>query len=100
MGSGYEHPQLHLAQYHLERGEGPRARRVVERCAARVVEADTPDVVRGLVLYNLACFQATHDELERARETLERALELYPGPHLREFAATDPDLAGLRIPTT
>jgi hypothetical protein len=96
MGSAYEHLQVHLAQYHIERGNVPEARRIHERSVARVVEADTPPALKGLVLYNLACFLALRDELEQAAAALERALALYPTSYLVEFARTDPDLAALR----
>lgn len=96
MGSAYEHLQLHLAQHHIERGDLAAARSVHERSVARVVEADTPPALRGLVLYNLACFRALHGELELAEETLRQALVLYPTPYLAKFAHTDPDLAALR----
>jgi hypothetical protein len=96
MGSAYEHLQLHLAQYQVERGNLPEARHIHERSVARVVEADTPAALKGLVLYNLACFRALHGELEQAEADLERALTLYPTPYLGEFARTDPDLAALR----
>ncbi len=100
MGSSYEHAQVHLAQFHLERGDVVQARRICERWTARVVEARAPDAMKGVALYNLACFQATHDELERAGANLERALALYPGPRLREFSLTDPDLVALRDRST
>lgn len=96
MGSAYEHLQLHLAQYRLERGDLSEARRIHERSVARVLEADTPPALKGLVLYNLACFLALHGDLEQARSRLDSALALYPTPLLAEFSSTDPDLAALR----
>lgn len=96
MGSAYEHLQLHLAQYQIERGDLPEARRIHERSVARVVDAETPPALKGLVLYNLACFHCLHGELALARANLERALELDPTGHLAKFARTDPDLAPLR----
>lgn len=65
------------------------------RWVARVVQAETLDVMKGSVLYNLACFQATPGELEQAGANLDRALAIYPGSHLRELSRTDPDLAAL-----
>lgn len=96
MGSAYEHLQLHLAQYHIERGNLPEARHIHERSAARVVDADTPPALEGLVLYNLACFHSLHGDLHDARVALDRALALYPTSRLAEFARTDPDLIPLR----
>jgi uncharacterized protein DUF1706 len=96
MGASYEHAQQHLAQFHVDRGDLPRATRIQELWVARVMEAETPPEMRGLALYNLACFQATHDQRERAVATLERALAIHPGSRLADFATTDPDLAALR----
>jgi uncharacterized damage-inducible protein DinB len=95
-GSAYEHALAHLAQYHVERGDRLAARRIQEGWVARVLEAETPDPVRGEALYNLACFQALDGDVDTAAVTLERAFASYPTPHLRELARTDPDLAELR----
>jgi hypothetical protein len=53
-----------------------------------------PDLLKGHVLYNLACYYATHSELEKAGPALQQAFTLYPAS--REFALTDPDLVALR----
>jgi hypothetical protein len=87
---------VQLSQYHVERGDPPEARRIHERSVARVVDAEAPPALAGVVLYNLACFYALHQEPEQARATLDRALGLYPTPRLAEWARTDPDLAALR----
>jgi predicted Zn-dependent protease len=44
--------------------------------------------------YNLACYECTLGNLDLARLHLEKSFEL--DKNLREFAKTDPDLAGLR----
>jgi len=93
MGNCYEHTQIHLAQYLLDRRENAGALEIYEIWTSRVVEAVIPDTLKGYMLYNLACFYATHGQLEKARPTLQQALILYPG--LREFALTDPDLVAL-----
>lgn len=94
MGNCYEHTQIHLAQYLLDRHEPVRALEIYEVWARRVLEASVPDPLKGYILYNLACFYATHHELEKAGSALQQALTLYPT--LREFALTDPDLVTLR----
>ena len=48
----------------------------------------------GVVLYDLACFEALAGQVTKAAAHLERALELEPG--LRPSAELDPDLAALR----
>ena len=67
---------------------------IYDTWASRVVDAEVPAGLKGLVLYNWACFDATHGRVERALPSLRQALELHPG--YREFAETDPDLAALR----
>jgi hypothetical protein len=97
MGSSYEHAQQHLAQFHLDRGDLLGATQVQELWVARVVQTDTPPAMKGLSLYNLACFQATHEQVEKATASLAEALAIYPGPRLKEFSLTDPDLIALRL---
>lgn len=96
MGFCYEHAQQHFAQYYLDRDRDdfPRARRCYEVWAERVVQAEVPEPLKGYVLYNLACFYATHAELEQASTTFRQACTLYPS--LKELARTDPDLVALR----
>ncbi len=94
MGNCYEHTQQHLAQYALDRHDLERAIETYETWASRVVEAEVPDPLKGTVLYNLACFYATHNRLEQAKSPLQQAFTQYPAT--REFALTDPDLIALR----
>lgn len=96
MGNCYEHTQQHLAQYCLDRHDLPRATRLYESWADRVVQTEAPATLKGIVLYNLACFYATHTRLEEAAEILPQALAL--APYLKEWSLSDPDLAALRHP--
>lgn len=95
MGNCYEHTQNHLAQYLLDRREDARAQAIYEKWAGSVVEAGVPDLLKGYTLYNLACFYATHGQVEIARPALRQAFALYP--EVREFALTDPDLVALGL---
>jgi tetratricopeptide (TPR) repeat protein len=95
MGNCYEHTQQHLAQYSLDRHDPERAINTYEIWANRVIEAEPPEDLKGVILYNLACFYATHSRLEQAVPALHRAFMLYPT--LKEFARTDPDLVALRL---
>jgi len=94
LGNCYEHTRDHLAQYYLDHGDAKTATELYERWTERVVGSVAPDHVKGIVLYNLACFYATHAPLEKAASALPEALRL--APHLREWSRTDPDLAELR----
>jgi tetratricopeptide (TPR) repeat protein len=94
MGYCYEHTQQHLVQYSLDRYDLERAINTYEAWARRVIKAEVPDPLKGSIFYNLACFYATHSQLEKARSVLQQAITLYSS--LREFALTDPDLIALR----
>lgn len=94
MGNCYEHTQIHLAQYLLDRHEDARALAIYEVWAKRVIEAGVPATLKGYILYNLSCFYATHNQLEKTRPILQQAFTLCPT--FREFALSDPDLAALR----
>ena len=95
MGNCYEHAQNHLAQYSVDRDDLERALDTYEIWAKRVLEAGVPETLKGYVLYNLACFYATHSRLEKAWAPLQQAFTLYP--HTKEFALTDPDLVELHL---
>lgn len=94
LGSCYEHGQEHLTQYYSDRHDLPRATEIREKCASRVIEAEVPDRVKGAFLYNLACFYAQQNRLEKAAALLLEALTL--APDLKEWSKSDPDLVALR----
>ncbi|GLV58637.1 hypothetical protein KDH_54670 [Dictyobacter sp. S3.2.2.5] len=94
MGSCYEHTQIHLGYYLTERHNAQRAREIHEEWTGSVINREeAPDALKGNLLYNLACFYATHSYMEEARATLQQGVAL--DPQNEEFARTDPDLAGL-----
>ena len=94
MGNCYEHTQIHLGSYFLERHDLLRAAQVYESWASNIVEAEVPSLLKGNILYNLACFYALNDQLEKAATSLARALKL--APELKEWSLKDPDLDALR----
>ena len=94
MGNCYEHTQIHLGSYLLERHDLARATNVYEVWFSKLVEAEVLSPLKGNILYNLACFYALHDQLEKAATSLERALEL--APELKEWSLKDADLDALR----
>ena len=51
---------------YLDRGDLAHATELYERWTERVVVTAAPDPIKGIVLYNLACFYATHGQLEKA----------------------------------
>jgi tetratricopeptide (TPR) repeat protein len=94
LGRCYEHDQEHLAQYYLDRHDLPQARKIREDCANRVIQAEVPEWVKGSFLYNLACFYAQLNQIEKAAALLQEALTL--APRLKERSKNDPELVALR----
>jgi tetratricopeptide (TPR) repeat protein len=94
LGGCYEHDQEHLVQYYADRHNLPRAMEIREKCANRVMQAEVPAWVKGWFLYNLACFYALQNQVEKAASRLQEALTL--APELKEQSQSDPDLAALR----
>ena len=93
LGGCYEHDQEHLAQYYSDRHNLPRAIEIRENCVNRIMQAELPEWVKGSFLYNLACFYAQQNQLEKAASLLEKAVTL--APQLKERSKSDPDLAAL-----
>lgn len=94
IGSCYEHDQEHLAQYYADRHDLPRVMQIREKCANRIMQAEVPAWVKGWFLYNLACFYAQQNQLEKAAALLPEALTF--APDLQEWSKSDPDLVALR----
>lgn len=94
LGSCYEHNQEHLAQYYYDHHNLPQAIQIRENCANRIIQAEVPEWVKGSFLYNLACFYAQQNYLEKAASLLQEALTL--APRLTERSKSDPELVALR----
>jgi Protein of unknown function (DUF1706) len=94
MGSSFDHAANHLSQYSADRGDSERAISTYAEWASHVTGPEMPGFLRGFALYNLACFYATHDQVELARPPLREAFELFPAG--REIAKNDSDLDALR----
>ncbi len=90
----YEHIPVHLAQYLAEHGEPAEAIPLYEAWNDKVLAATLPDLLRGILLYNRACFYTTHQRVSQAQAVLEEAFSFAPG--MREFSLTDSDLEALR----
>jgi hypothetical protein len=58
------------------------------------VQAEVPEWVKGWFLYNLACFYAQQNQLEKAAALLQEAVT--PAPGLKERSKSNPELVALR----
>ncbi len=94
LGNCYEHDQEHIVQYYADRHDLPRAIEIREKCANRIMQSAVPEWIKGWFVYNLACFYARHDQLEKAATHLQKALTL--APDLKEQSLSDPELVALR----
>jgi tetratricopeptide (TPR) repeat protein len=94
VGNGYWHPQAHIAQFYVERGDLPRATRFQELVTETLGQFGDDVTPRGVALYNLACFYAITGQHDRALKLLPEALRLQPD--LVEWSKEDPDFVSLR----
>lgn len=94
MAWGYAHPLEHIAQYYLDRDNLEQATHIREALVEQMLQASMPDTAKGIELYNLACFYATHNILNKVLNKLLQALRFCP--HLKEWALNDPDLVVVR----
>jgi tetratricopeptide (TPR) repeat protein len=93
VGNGYWHPESHIAQCYVDRGDLPRATRLQEELTEQLGRHGDQLVPRGEALYNLACFYATSGQADRALALLPEALRLLPD--VVEWSKEDPDLISL-----
>lgn len=94
LGAAYAPPLEQLAHYALDQRDLARSTQMQELLVEQVMRENVPDSAKGLALYNLACYYATHNMVEKAPDKLREALCFYP--HLREWALNDPDLLRVR----
>ena len=93
VGNGFWHPESHIAQCYIERGDLPRATRMQEELTKQLARYDDQLVPRGEALYNLACFYASNGQADQALALLPEALRLQPD--VVEWSKEDPDLVPL-----
>jgi tetratricopeptide (TPR) repeat protein len=90
---GYGHPQMHLAQYHVEHGNLTRAIEIREALLPVRLSLDDLPSTRGKALYNLAGFYATIGYPEKALALLREALRF--DATLFELSKHDADFTNL-----
>lgn len=94
VGTGYNHPLVHLSEFYQSQGDRRRAGDLIGELARSTEPLDDAPVWKGVVRYNLACMHALKGENEAAVGELARALALNPA--LTEWSQQDPDLDGIR----
>jgi tetratricopeptide (TPR) repeat protein len=93
VGNGFWHPESHIAQCYIDRGDLPRATRMQEQLTEQLGQYGDQLVPRGEALYNLACFYAVNGLADQALALLPESLRLQPS--LVEWSKEDPDLVSL-----
>ncbi|HEU5100701.1 MAG TPA: DinB family protein, partial [Roseiflexaceae bacterium] len=93
VGNGIWHPQAHMAQFYVDRGELPRATRLQEELTEQIGQFGDHLTSRGEALYNLACFYSSSGQIDKALALLPEALRLRPD--LIEWSKEDADLVSL-----
>jgi tetratricopeptide (TPR) repeat protein len=93
VGNGVWHPQAHMAQFYVDRGDLPRATRLQEQLTELIGPYGDELTSRGEALYNLACFYSTSGQFDKALALLPEALRLRPD--LLEWSKEDTDLVPL-----
>lgn len=93
VSNGFWHPEAHIAQCYIDRGDLPRATRMQEALIELLGQYGDQMSPRGEALYNLACFYATSGNTARSLELLPEALRLQPD--LVEWSKEDSDLVSL-----
>ena len=91
IGNGFTHPEAHLAQLYVERGQREHANQVQLEVTA-LLEAIPEE--RKAARYNLACYYALSGQ--KAQALAELAQALTTNPDLIEWSKQDSDLNSLR----
>ena len=93
VGNGFWHPESHIAQCYIDRGDLPRATRLQEDLTEQLGQYGDQLAPRGEALYNLACFYAVSGQADQALALLPEALRLQPD--LVAWSKEDADLIPL-----
>ena len=94
VGTGFNHPMIHLSDYHKQQGDLQRAGVVLGEMAEAVRDLDDSPMWEGVVRYNLACHYTLLGRKDQAIEELRLALTA--NPDLIPWSKEDADLAPLR----
>jgi tetratricopeptide (TPR) repeat protein len=92
--NSYSHPRIHLAQYHIDRGDRRQADEIYEEAATQLRRAEAPPHILGAMLLNLAGARAMQGRPDEALDLLEEGLPMRTD--LIEPVATEADFASLR----
>ena len=90
----YTHPVIHLADWHIKRGNPARAAEMYQEMTGRLTSLDDSPEWQGTIRYNNACSFSLLGDKETAINELREALKLNPG--LTDWSQKDPDFEPIR----
>jgi tetratricopeptide (TPR) repeat protein len=94
VGNIYTHPVIHLAEWHIKRGNPARAAEMYQEMTRQLISLDDGPAWQGTIRYNNACSFSLLGDKETAINELREALKLNPG--LTEWSRQDPDFEPIR----
>lgn len=94
LGNIYMHPIVHLAEWHIKRGNPARAAEMYQEMTRQVIRLDDSPAWQGTIRYNNACSFSLLGDRETAINELREALKLNPG--LMEWSRQDTDFEPIR----
>jgi len=94
VGNVYTHPILHLADWHIKKGEATRAAEMYQEMTGLLSDLDDSPDWKGTIRYNLACSYSLAGDKEKAIRELGEALNM--NPTLIEWSKQDPDFEPIR----
>jgi tetratricopeptide (TPR) repeat protein len=92
--NSYSHPRIHLAGYHLDRGDTRRGHEIFEEAAAELRRVEATPHILGAALCNLAGARVAQGRFDEALNLLEEALPMRTD--LVPYVGTDADFEKLR----
>ena len=94
VGTVYTHPILHLADWHIKKGEAARAASMYQEMTSLLSGLDDSPDWQGTIRYNLACSFSLLGQTEKAINELREALKM--NPTLTDWSKQDPDFEPIR----
>lgn len=94
VGNIYNHPVIHLSEWHIKRGNPARAAEMYQEMTRQLISLDDGPAWQGTIRYNNACSFSLLGDKETAINELREALKLNPG--LTEWSRQDPDFEQIR----
>lgn len=94
VGNIYSHPMIHLAEWHIKRGNPGRAADMYQEMTGQLSSLDNGPAWQGTIRYNNACSFSLLGDTETAVHELREALKL--NPDLTEWSRQDPDFEPIR----